>query len=161
MKENRKKMKKLMGITIITAVTMISVAAMASTNSGTLDVTATVVSTCRVTGTNDVAFGNYDPTDPTDNTAGVGWAKFRCTKNTSYGIYIARNNQMSDGTNNLSYELYSDSGRTSAYAQGSVGTPYSAADNSAITADIYGKIAALQDVPAGSYSETVTFTVEY
>lgn len=154
-------MKKLMTGALILSLTLTSAAALAATDTSNLNVTATVISTCRITGTSDVAFGNYDPTDPTDNTAGAGWAKFRCTKNTSYGIYIDRNNQMTDGTNNLTYELYSDAGRTAAYSQVSVGTPSTAGSNAVITADIYGKITAEQDVPANSYSETVTFTVEY
>ena len=158
------KMKKLLVPAIIAAVTMYSAAAMAagSTDSSNITVQANVISTCRVTSTNNVDFGDYDPTDDTaDDTDGVGWARFRCTKNTSYGIYIVRNNQMSDGTDTLNYELYSDAGLSSAYPTASVGTPDSAASNGVIQADIYGKIPKEQDVEAGNYSETVAFTVEY
>lgn len=154
-------MKKLMTLAIVMIVTLSAAAAMAATDTGTLDVTATVITACRVSSTDDVDFGNYDPTDPSDNTAGVGYGRFRCTKGTSYGTYIDRTNTMTDGTDNLTYELYSDAGRSSVYPSSSAGTPDTAASNAVIQADIYGTIGALQDVQAGSYAETVTFTVEW
>jgi len=154
-------MKKLMGMAIILTMTFASASALADTDTGALDVTATVISTCRVASTSNIAFGDYDPTDPADNIAGTGYGRFRCTKSTSYGTYIDRTNTMTDGTDNLTYELYSDAGRSSVYPSASVGTPSSAASNAVIQADIFGKIAALQNVQAGSYTESVTFTVEY
>jgi len=154
-------MKKLMGMAIILTVALASASAMAGTDEGDLDVMATVTSACRVTSTGDVDFGNYDPTDPADNIAGQGFGRFRCTKDTDYGTYIVRTNTMTDGTDNLTYELYSDAGRSSVYPSAGGSTPSTAANNGTITADIYGKITAQQDVEAGAYSETVTFTVEY
>jgi spore coat protein U-like protein len=134
---------------------------MAGSDTGTLDVSATVISTCRIISTDNVDFGNYDPTNIVADDDGAGSGTFRCTKGTSYRTYIARSNTMTDGTDSLTYELYSDSGRSSSYPSASPGISGNAASNVPITADIYGTISALQDAQPGSYFETVTFTVEY
>ena len=69
---------------------------------------------------------------------------------------------MTSGVNNLLYTIYSDAGRTALWASSSVAPfDFSAVDNAPVTANIYGKIAALQDVAVGAYSETVTVTVTY
>jgi spore coat protein U-like protein len=158
-------MKKLMVIAIVTAVSLAAAIAMAATDTGTLEVRASVIGTCRViTPATDVDFGNYDPTDTVDNTSGAGNFSFRCTRGTSYGTYIVRNNQMANGaaTETLNYELYADPGATTTvFPDASVGTPDTAATNAPITIDVYGRIPALQDVPVDTFTETVTFTVEY
>jgi spore coat protein U-like protein len=157
-------MKKLIALATIVAVSLTAAAAMAATDFDTLEVRANVIGSCRViTPPTDVDFGDYDPTDTADNTAGVGAFTFRCTRGTAYGTYIVRNNQMTDGgTETLDYELYSDSGATTTvFPSSSVGTPDTAADNAPITIDVYGRILALQDVPVATFTETVTFTVEW
>lgn len=158
-------MKKLIAIAMFFAVTLSAAAVLAATDTGTLEVRANVIGTCRViTPATDVDFGNYDPTDPVANTSGQGDFTFRCTRGTAYGTYIVRNNQMTDGgTEILNYELYTDAGRTAGneFPDATVGTPDSAADNSPITINVYGTIPPLQDVPVASFSETVTFTVEW
>ena len=161
-------MKKSMVIALVLAVSLTAAAAaIAATDTGTLEVRASVVGACRViTPPTDVDFGNYDPTDTADNTTGVGDFTFRCTRGTAYGTYIVRNSQMTDsstGTETLNYELYTDAARTagSEFPAATVGTPDTASDNSPITIQVYGMIPALQDVPVDTFSETVTFTVEY
>ncbi len=154
-------MRVLTAMIIALAMLMTATATMALTATNTLDVRAIVIGTCRVMSASDVDFGNYDPTDPADDTDGVGSATFRCTKNTSYGTYIVRTNGMSGGPDTLNYELYTDVARTTTFPSGSVGTPKIAPSNAPITEDIYGTITALQNVASGNYIETVTFTVEY
>jgi spore coat protein U-like protein len=155
-------MKKTTAAAIAFALSLLSPPAMAATNTGTLAVTATVVETCSVTSTENIEFGNYDPTDPADNTAGQGFETFRCTRGTSYRVYITRANTMTDGTDSLTYELYSDPGRTSVYPDSSAtGTANTALSNAPATTEIYGTVFPFQDARPGSYAETVTFTVEY
>lgn len=160
-------MKKLIAIALAFAVSIIAATVMAATDTGTLDVRANVIGTCNViTPPNDVDFGDYDPTNTTDNTSGQGSFTFRCTRGTAYGTYIVRNNQMTDsstGTETLNYELYTDATRTagSEFPDATVGTPDTASNNSPITIQVYGRIPALQDVPVDTFSETVTFTVEW
>lgn len=135
--------------------------AIAGKSGGTLNVTATVINTCRSISTDNIDFGNYDPTDPAENTTGRGSGTFRCTKGTSYRTFVTRSNSMTNGTDSLAYELYSDPARSNVYPDVSDGAPDTAASNGPITKDIYGKIAALQNAGPGSYAETITFTVEY
>jgi spore coat protein U-like protein len=69
---------------------------------------------------------------------------------------------MTNGTDSLAYELYKDSGRSTVYPSAPTGAASIAASNNAqAAANIYGTITAFQNVQAGSYSETITFTVEY
>lgn len=55
----------------------------AATATGTLPVSATVIAACLVGTVTPVAFGNYDPTSATDNTAGQGVIPVTCTNGTS------------------------------------------------------------------------------
>ncbi|KPK25068.1 MAG: hypothetical protein AMJ61_12995 [Desulfobacterales bacterium SG8_35_2] len=158
-------MKKLIVLALVFAVSLTAAAAMAQQSDfGTLNVTASVIGTCRViTPPADVAFGAYDPTDPVDNTNGQGSFTFRCTRGTDYGTFIVRNNQMTGpGGEILNYELYTEAGRTSGTefpVDDTVGTPDNAADNTPITIQVYGTIPAQQNVSVGDFSENVTFTV--
>ena len=159
-------MKKiLIAIMAIFAYVLIADSAMALSDTGTLDVTASVAASCRVTGTTDVAFGAYDPTDPVDNSAGAGDFSFRCVKDTAFTLDIARTGDMTDGTDLLAYTLYSNGARTVAWANGVPSADPAgespAASNAVKTRGVYGKIAALQDVQVGAYTETVTVTVTY
>jgi spore coat protein U-like protein len=127
-----------------------------------LIVTATVVPSCRITSVTDIGFGTYDPTDAADNDAGSGDINFRCVRGTDYNTYIVGTRTMTDGgVETLDFELYSDAGRTTTYPSATEGITGNAANNAIITSNIYGRIAALQDVAVGSYSVTLTATVEY
>lgn len=154
-------MKKLMAMTIVLTMTLISGTAMSGSDTGNLNVTATVINACRIISTENVDFGDYDPTDPADNTSGQGTGTLSCTQGTSYTTHLARSNTMTDGADTLSYELYSDSDRSAVYPNSSLGIPDTAADNTPVTKNIYGTIVAQQDAQPGTYTETITFTVEY
>jgi len=155
-------MKKLIIFTIVSALSLTVAETMAATDTGDLEVRANVIETCRVTSTSNVDFGNYDPTAPNPNIAGQGFGRLRCTKGTTAAIYIVRDNIMSDGTDSLPYELYSDAARTSAFpTELADALPYTALTNAVEQIDIYGAIPAREDVQAGIYVDQVTFTVEY
>jgi len=154
-------MKKLIVVTMIVALVAMSGVAMAASATGSLNVTAAVTASCRVTGTTAINFGNYDPTD-TSNKDGGGDFTFRCTKGTDYKLYIAGTRKMTDGSNDLNFEIYSDALRTAVYPSalgGAIGG--TSASNAAISQNLYGRIPAEQDVPANTYSQSLTVTVEY
>ncbi len=135
--------------------------AMAQTDTNDMIVTASVTASCRITSVTDIAFGAYDPTDPTDNDAGNGDISFRCVKGTAYSTYITGTRSMAgSGADVLNFEIYTDVGRTTAFPS-VTGTGGTAASNAEITTDVYGRIAALQDVGVDNYSRTLTATVEY
>jgi len=156
-------MKLFLSLVLIMAILIFSVGAMAATQTATFNVTAAAVGNCRLTGTTNVAFGNYDPTDtaPTDAT---GSMTFRCTKGTTYWLYIvgARSMASTPAGENLTFELYTDTTRTAVFPAVKTGGGTSAASNTAATQNIYGRIASEQDVTAGrTFLQTLTATVEY
>jgi len=157
----REGMKRILIIFAVLAVVLASVDAMAQTDTQNLTSTAVVPSICTITTVTNLDFGTYDPTSATDDDDGVGDASFRCTKNTAYDVYITGARTMTDGTDTLNFEMYTDVGRTAAWASASPGTTGTAASNAPITLDIYGRIVALQDVQAGTYNGTVVVTVQY
>ena len=161
------------------AVLPLAIAAMpaqAGTATGTFQVTATVVNSCKINSAGALAFGNYDPTSASPTT-GSSQISVNCTKGDVYTIALnyganggsAANRIMSDGAgNNLNYNLYTDSGYTlvwnSTCGAGNNcdgGTGAGPGAGNAQTYTVNGQIAAGQNVPAGSYSDTITLTVTF
>jgi spore coat protein U-like protein len=155
----------------------------ANTATANLAVSATVSQVCTIT-TAPVAFGAYDPI-VTNNTAvlnGTGGVTVTCTKGAS-GVWVGlaaggnsanavgTTRAMNTGTNYLSYELYKDSGRSLVWgnttASGASGTGQTVTFSSGAgltnpaTMTVYGQVPAGQNVPAGSYGDTVVATVNY
>jgi spore coat protein U-like protein len=123
--------------------------------------------TCSITATG-VSFGAYDPRSATA-TDGVGSVTVTCDKSNTpsmilssstgqSGSYATR--RMSSGAYTLNYNLYTTATRTIVWGDGSAGT--SAPTLSATgTYTIYGRIPPLQNVGAGTYSDSVSVTITY
>ena len=127
-----------------------------------LNVSATVAGGCRILSVKDVDFGDYDPTDPTDDTDGAGYIEFRCVQGTDYELYISGSRSMTNGSDNLDFELYTDPAASSTIIPDDVtGTKDTAGDNDPIMIDIYGRIVALQNVGFGNYSADLMATIDY
>lgn len=79
----------------------------------------------------------------------------------SSGTYASR--RMRNGANNLQYNLYTDSARSTVWGNGSGGSSTQTMlvlfGNGSRT--IYGRIPTGQSVNAGTYSDTLVVTVEY
>ena len=154
-------MKRILLILLAVVVVFISANAMAATDTNNLTSTVIVPAVCNIETVTNLDFGTYDPTSGTADDDGVGDLSFRCTKGTDYDVYITGARTMTDGTDTLNFEMYRESGRTTAWPSASVGVTGTAASNAVITLDIYGRITALQDVEAGTYNGTVVVTVQY
>lgn len=155
-------MKKVL-FTMLAVVAMAGTA-MAATATSNLQVTANVTNGCRIDSVTNVDFGNYGPTDPVDNTAGSGSIVSRCTKGTTYWVYITGTRQMALGAEKLNFQLYTNTARTIAFPATKLeaGAGTVSGSNALVTTNIYGRIPALQDVAAGGpYTATLTATVEY
>jgi spore coat protein U-like protein len=131
-------------------------------------ISANVAANCVLTA-GSVAFGAYDPlvandTTPLDQT---GTFTVRCVKGVTANVGLDdglnTGRQMSDGGSELlDYELYQDAGRTTVWGEtGGARYSYTAANRSAATLTIYGRIPAGQDVAAGSYTDTVVASAEF
>lgn len=150
--------------------------ATAGTDTANLDVSASVSANCTIT-TSALAFGSYDPvsahaSSPLD---GTGAVNVTCTSGSSGAITLGQGansdtgstddaplRRMTDGsTSFLSYSLFQDASRTEIWGNtsGTGVTHVGTGTENAIT--IYGRVSAGQNVPAGSYSDTVVATVTF
>lgn len=147
--------------------------AFAGTATDTMAVTATISASCTITAS-PLAFGSLVSTNAAVTDAATS-VDVTCTSDSPYnigfdyganilGFYTRR---MASGANYLTYEVYTDAGRTTAFgpvsSYGSSNNYNSPATGNAITRtiDIYGRIP-IQTTPAsGSYSDTLTVSVNY
>lgn len=157
--------------------------ALAGSSTGTLSVTASVAAHCTVSAPT-LAFGSYDPIGANASAVldGTTTATFTCTKK-SAGVYVTADTganpthatgtcavatctrAMADGSGDyLSYDLYTDSGHTVVWnTTNSGGHTYQPTfdTSTTATATVYGEIPAGTQVPAGSYSDSVTMTINF
>lgn len=168
---------RVAALTAFAAVGMVVVGgAEAGTATSNLNVTATVSANCTVT-TNAVAFGAYDPVSANASSAlnGTGAVIVTCTSGSLAAIALGQGanaaagstdvdpaRRMKDATTNyLSYELFTDAARTLEWGN----TPLTDVDHigtgTQTSITVYGRVPAAQNVPAGSYTDTVVATVTF
>jgi spore coat protein U-like protein len=143
----------------------------ASTSTTTFPVSAVINSACSVTAS-ALSFGAYNPTSgsPLDGTSAIS---VYCTVGSTYtvaldigtggGGYTAR--AIANGANVLDYNLYTSSARSTVWGDGTGATSTVAGTGAGLltasTQTVYGRVAALQDKPAGTYTSTITVTVTF
>jgi spore coat protein U-like protein len=154
------------------ALLMATASASAATSQALFNVSATVAANCLVTAEN-IDFGSYDGT--TALTAN-GAVKVRCSNGHPFTIALSAGGGsfaqrlLTDGANNLEYNLFTSAdfgtiwgdGSGSTVTVGDVGEGMSAARE--ISHTVYGQLAnsaANQDAPAGTYGDVITVTVTY
>lgn len=152
----------------------------AGTATANLAVSATVASNCTIS-TTPLAFGTYDTITGTA-VNGTGGVTVTCTKGAS-GLSVGLDNggnfsggtrNMTSSGNSLAYSLYQPPNNTPGSActfpgttawGNTVGTNTlgltNAPSKSARSYNVCGTIAASQDVPAGSYTDTVVATINF
>ncbi|HEX9163806.1 MAG TPA: spore coat U domain-containing protein [Thermoanaerobaculia bacterium] len=148
------------------------------TRSCSFSLQATVIPECRAPATT-LAFGNYDPVVANATVASPKNATvnllYNCTKGISSTVGLDLGSHISGTTrrmagpsaNFLTYDIFSDSARTQRWTNvlgGLVAATSSSKDTplggiSGLSA--YGTIPGNQDVVGGSYSDTVTATINY
>jgi spore coat protein U-like protein len=140
--------------------------------STSLALSASVSNNCTIS-TSAVGFGSYDPVvvNATANLDGTGTVIIACTKGatTTIGLDLGSNasgstRRLTDGSSNyLTYELYQDSGRSTVWGNAGAGlfTPVAAPSKASRSFTAYGRVAGSQDVPAGTFTDTVTATVNF
>ena len=120
---------------------------------------------CTLTITN-VAFGSYDVFVKT-NTTSTGSVQVSCNQILSYTVSMSAGSGtltsrvMKSGSYQLDYNLYTNATYTTIWGDGTSGTSTVSATAIGATYTVYGQIPALQNVPVGSYSDTITVTVTY
>jgi len=150
-------------------------AAVAGSKNTTFNVTSSVSANCNISAT-DLNFGAYDPLVANKTTAlDVNTSvNVLCTKGSSgvkvgldLGTHTAAGNRfMSNGTDSLQYELYSDSAGGTVWGNsgaGLVGWPVFGpiGAGAGVSHTVFGRIPAGQDVSVGNYSDVITATVNF
>lgn len=151
-------------------VLLIPQTASAATATDTMAVSATVQTACILTAS-PLAFGSYNPTSAA-NVDATTTISVTCTSGTSYtvglnagttsGATVSARKMASNG-HTLNYALYQDASRSVNWGNTpGTDTPAAAtAGSSAATVTVYGRIAGSQNTNAGTYTDTVTVTVNY
>jgi spore coat protein U-like protein len=122
--------------------------------------------------TSSINFGTYDVFDtaPNDSTGTVtlncnGGAKNVTVEISRGGASSFALRRMVNGASQLRYNLYLNAARTIMWGDGTGGTQSHNLDNPPNNQDvsltIFARIAAEQDVSSGSYSDSVTVTVNH
>ncbi len=170
------KLIRTFAITGIAILAIASVTARAGTTTSTFAVTANVISSCVINSVGALGFGAYDPNAATALT-GTSTINVNCTKGSPYTVALdygihggtAANRIMQDaGTDTLNYNLYVDSGYTKVWNSTCVagnncdsGTGAGPGVANQQTYTVYGQLPAGQNAPVGSYSDTITVTVNF
>ncbi|QPC85448.1 hypothetical protein GA830_00820 [Mesorhizobium sp. NBSH29] len=139
-----------------------------STGGGEIEVLGTVIDSCTITGSDAVDFGRRGV--GSGIVEAQGNISVRCTEATDFSVSLgggAQNNildrRMSKGSDMISYQLYTDPGRSSIFGDGvrgsqRAGTGMNAAD---VNVPVYGLADLSKNPPAGEYSDRVIITVTY
>jgi len=147
----------------------------AATATANLNVNASVSDNCIIS-TADVAFGAYDPivTNAVAPLNGTGTVTITCTTGASAVVTLGQGandsggsaadpaRRMTDGTDFLSYTLFTDTGRTVEWGDTAGTGVADTGDGAASAHTVYGSVAPGQTgAPAGSYADVVVATVTF
>jgi spore coat protein U-like protein len=168
---------KLAAIAAISAMGFIdSTNAYAGSDSSSMEITASVSANCTISAA-PLSFGAYDPvsTNASSPLDASGSLTVQCTQGASASIVLSQGSdadagssdsspmrRLADGAgNHLSYSLFSDAGHSSAWGNTELTGVGHTGTGSAVAISVFGSIAAGQNVPSGSYSDTVLATVNF
>ena len=143
--------------------------AFAGTVSGTLPVSASITNNCSFGTISSLSFGAYDPVvaNSTADLSSTGTFALTCTSGDALTIGLSlganavsnQRNMKDSGTDKLAYNLYQDSGHSTAWDETT--TESSTGTGSEITYTVYGVVPHGQNIPAGSYTDSVSIDVTY
>jgi len=136
-------------------------------------ISVNVAAAC-LTSSQDLNFGTYDPLAAANLTS-TSQINVSCSKNTPFTVKLNAgqnagggfNRKMANGTNLLSYQLYTTSSHSTVWGDGTSGTGDVSGTGTGpgtantINETVYGEVPALQPVPAGTYSDVITVTVSF
>jgi spore coat protein U-like protein len=158
--------KRFIQQSVIAAALLVSLSSSAFASSATsnFDVSIQVMATCSISASN-MTFSSIT-TGTTTNTDASSALTVNCSSGTPYTISLdngtnySGGRRMTNGTTNINYYLYSDSGRSSQWNSSAVQSGTGSGNDQSLS--VYGRVPSGQSVPfVGSYSDTVIATVTY
>ena len=185
-----RKSSPMFALTTLAVLLIADAPAWAGQATKTFNATASVAAKCVMSNIANLDFGSYDPvvTNASADLPGNTSFTLTCTKsaspsislslgNSNFGGNLAAKRSMNNGTasagNYLSYDLYLPSGvgapasvsaSATLWGDGSSGTAGFAPSVPSVAAQtitIFGAVKAGQDVPVGTYTDSVTATVNF
>lgn len=166
-------MKTRMNGTISVAILLaLAGTAQAATRTDTMQVSATVANNCLISAA-DLALGAFDGTNNLSATSNIS---VRCTSGTTFDVDLSTgsgtyaNRTLVSGPDVLNYNLYTTSGYTTVWGDGTgstgrvSGTGAGMGIGNAQSLTVYGRLLASANagaVEAGSYTDTITATITY
>jgi len=113
-----------------------------------------------------IVFGSYDvfSAQPLDGAGSIG---IDCDLATPYSISLGTGGgsygqrELASGPDRLGYNLYTGATRVIVWGDGSGGTGTVGGNTAQASHTVYGRIPAGQNVPAGSYGDTIIVTVSF
>ncbi len=134
-------------------------------------ISGAALANCTVSSVTGLDFGAYSSFDTSPSDA-TGQFVFVCTdvqepvtirlSSGTANSFTPR--QMVLGTARLNYNLYIDAARTQIWGDGTGGSSLrtvTPVNNAPTSLDIFGRIPPRQFIPAGSYSDTITITIQF
>jgi spore coat protein U-like protein len=175
MHTTQKSLKYGLAAVAFVALSTLGTTAYAGTATDNLAVSATVTANCTIDASAGLSFGAYDPvvTNASTDLTGSGTISTTCTNGATVTLLLGQGanadtgstdaapvrRMLSGASDYLSYDLYTDAGHTTVW-DNTTGTSVSGTGASVDTT-VYGVITAGQNVPAGSYADTVLATVSF
>ncbi len=133
---------------------------------GLLQVPSVANANCSVTA-NGLIFGSYDVFDSSHNDS-TGTINVTCSIETSYTLKLSQGNgsfserTMESAGQFLSYNIYTDPGRSIVWGDGSSGSAtQSGSTNATVQYNVYGRIPARQNKRVGAYQDSLIVTLEF
>lgn len=156
---------------------MICADASAQSVSSSFPMSLTVMPVCQINSVSGLTFVSYDPTNPGAAATAAGAIYVACTKTATAVVSLdqgqapsagsscaAPQRRMTNGSNFLAYNIFTDAGLTQPWgcSPGSNTLSFSSLSAfSPVKLVPYGYSPSSQDVPAGTYTDTVTITVSF
>ena len=175
-KLNQNKLKLAIVSAMLVGSAGFSTAGYAGTDTASMSVTTGVSNSCTITA-GAMTFASYDPTAVADNDA-TATITSTCTMGGAATITMGQGNRTQSGSTDpiplramyngnesapedLTYFLYSDSAGGTVWGNTDATGKAITADGTAQDFTVYGRIPKSQSVSAGSFSDSVTVTLNY
>ena len=117
-------------------------------------------------GVQGVTFGPYDPlsAQSTDSAGSISVScdssdTFTIALSSGHGMMLSR--QMQNGAYSMTYNLYTDSLRSVVWGDGTGSTTLVSATGTGATYAVYGRIPPAQNLPAGTYNDSIIVTLMF
>lgn len=135
----------------------------AGSNTANMNVQATVVANCTITA-NPLKWTQFDPVTGAGADT-TGSLLIACTKGTTPTVQMGDGQnggrKMSNGSDVLAYDIYTASDYKTVWNMTNTVSLGQAPSKAERTMNVYGRIVATSDVPAGTYTDLVVATVNF